>query len=619
MESVVYDDSPLAAYLEGEGERHSDWVASNDDSEHTLPELQTSFAPRGPSTLQARIRRKLPQPLRITVPQQGPVAKIHHACFRAVNSRIGRADNFRFLEQFRYLIVASQLLNEQIGLNSVKPLTGSNTDNENTESPSQYHNATIGLGGAVATGMCAFVLVWLIHWARGNRQHGFCKNRLAIVLAWLSISATLLYAYARRQWLQYLRQQAIHNISLMITNLKALDASTTSGITLVQEVELVSRGYRISSPLPPVSRIEEKSQSRRCVRLRKSLKNTYASAIPILDESSVALRSLVMENSLEKYMDVYDINHQDLQEASLGFTDSEFEDQESLKALRVYHYRLSTLRRLFLCSLLALDADGGKPDFARWRTAVDIMSGVTEVAGNCAKQINHILREEEQFSLPSPYHKAPLTPGRERLRNQVRKLSSLSQGIRGLQAKMQILREESTKSIEESEDVTEFGSSLMAQYDSIGSDLKNLIQAWESGRASLALNIDRHERRVSQASSGLRSPVSSLGGLTVVEEGSPSDALRALNGENKPPSNPSSISGAEASEEEVFEAIAIPRKRATLSREERMAKIQQENVRQATIREQREASTNMLRELESVINLRPKVPGRTPNARVTSI
>lgn len=341
--------------------------------------------------------------------------------------------------------------------------------------------------------------------------------------------------------------------------------------------------------------------------------------VPVLAEQCGILKQLVEEDDLEKYLDVYEISNPDLQEAAQGYTESEFEDAETLKALRTLQYRLSTLRRVYLCSLLALEADGGKPDFPRWSTVVESMLGLARPVGQWSEKFNRVLAEEEQFVLPSPSKIAP-TPGREKIRNSVRKLSGLSQGIRGLQAKMQVLREETNKSLEDTEDVAEVGYHLMTQYESIGADLKSLMQAWEAGKNALALNIDRRERRISQASSnGLRSPVPSLGGLTAVDEGSPSDALRALNGgllspqQSAPPSDQGSTS-----DDEVFEAIAIPKTRATISREERMQKIQDDRVRQASLREQRDASTNMLRELESVINLRPnRVTG--PGARVTSL
>ena len=374
-----------------------------------------------------------------------------------------------------------------------------------------------------------------------------------------------------------------------------------------------------SMPLPPISRIEEKGQARRCQRLRRSLWAAYATMIPILSEQCQVLRRQVQEDDIEKYLDVYEISNPDLQEAALGYNESEFEDIESIKALRTWQYRLSTLRRVYLCSLLALQADGGKADFSRWGTVADSMITVAAPTGERSEKFNAVLAEEEQFVIPSPNKLQP-TPGRENLRNSVRKLSGLSQGIRGLQAKMQVLREETNKSLEDTEDVTELGGHLMVQYDSIGADLRSLIQAWEAGRNALALNIERHERRISQASSnGLRSPVPSLGGLTAVDEGSPSDALRALNGETLSPqqSAPPSDQGSN-SDDEVFEAIAIPKTRVTMSREERMQKIQADRARQASLREQREASNNMLRELESVINLRPH-RHTLPAGRVTSL
>lgn len=211
--------------------------------------------------------------------------------------------------------------------------------------------------------------------------------------------------------------------------------------------------------------------------------------------------------------------------------------------------------------------------------------------------------------------KLPLTPGRERWRAQLRKLNSLSSGIRGLQAKLHVLREESDKNLNETEDVSELGTNLMIQYESIGMDLKALMQEWEDGKAALASNIDRNERRVSSMS-GMLSPTISLSGLTAVsEEGNAMDALKALNGEAR---SRSSMDFSSSDAEEVFEAVALPRQRSMLTREERIAKMKEDRVKRESLKDRADANTHMLRELESVINLRPR--GRTtPAARVTSI
>ena len=196
------------------------------------------------------------------------------------------------------------------------------------------------------------------------------------------------------------------------------------------------------------------------------------------------------------------------------------------------------------------------------------------------------------------------------MRSQMRQLGNLSQGIRGLQAKMRLLRDESDKALERSEEVSESGTNLLAQYDSIGGDLKALVQEWEMGRATLASNLDKkdHRRSLSAYSNVLPlSPTSSLGGVTAVE-GSPQDALRAMNGFPKSGRSRSSTTTS-SSGEEVFEAIAVPRQRSTLTREERITKMKEDRVRQAVVKEKSHANTHMLKELETVIKLRPR--GRT--------
>ena len=249
---------------------------------------------------------------------------------------------------------------------------------------------------------------------------------------------------------------------------------------------------------------------------------------------------------------------------------------------------------------------------------MDRISGLTLTH---TKNIMQCLSDLEDFAAPvTP--KATSRMSSERLRGQVRKIGTLSTGIRSLQAKMLLLREESNRAIEDSEDLTDLGPSLMSQYDAIGADLKTLLHDWETGKVALASNIGRHERRISLASSGVRSPAS-LGGLTAVGEdsawrGGPADALRALNGDEESSSDRSSIASPSPPDEEVFEAIAMPKQRSSLSRDERIAKMREERDRQAELKEKRMSGASMIRELQSVINLRQPAP-RASGTRITSI
>ncbi len=174
---------------------------------------------------------------------------------------------------------------------------------------------------------------------------------------------------------------------------------------------------------------------------------------------------------------------------------------------------------------------------------------------------------------------------------------------------MRLLRDESDEALDRSDELPKSSTNLLAQYDSIGADLKGLIQDWEEGRAALATNLEKkdHKRSLSTTSNvPPTSPTFSLSGSTAVG-GSPKNALQALNGFSKPRSRSSTLTS--SSSEEIFEAVASSRQRSTLTREERIAKTKEERGRQTVVKEKANANTHMLKELETVIKLRPR--GRT--------
>lgn len=65
---------------------------------------------------------------------------------------------------------------------------------------------------------------------------------LLVVMTFLAMAS---YTYMRRQWLQYLRQQSLEGISDFVVTAHDFDRAATGALTLVQEVELVSRGYKM--------------------------------------------------------------------------------------------------------------------------------------------------------------------------------------------------------------------------------------------------------------------------------------------------------------------------------------------------------------------------------------
>jgi len=374
-----------------------------------------------------------------------------------------------------------------------------------------------------------------------------------------------------------------------------------------------------SAPLPPISRIEGRSQARKCGRLRKVIRLSFAEVIETCSQASLVAQGFSEQLDLEKYYDIYDVSDADITEALQGYSEERFEDLDSLITLKILAARFHTIRRIFLCGLISLDARGDSRDLLRWTTVVEALRSISRSTNASYERLKDILSEE---SFPTPATpKGPLTPGRERVRSQMRKLNSLSTGIRGLQAKLQLLREESDRVLDSSTDISELGGELMSQYESIGIDLRELMIVWEEGKAALALGIDRNEKRLSSIST-LLSPTTSLSGLTTVEESNSHDAFRILNGDKESSRSPSSVGfsspGDADAEDVVFEAVALPRPRSLLTREERIQKMRDERERRADAKERADATRGMMKELEMVINLRPRGSRRSAG-RVTSL
>jgi hypothetical protein len=101
------------------------------------------------------------------------------------------------------------------------------------------------VNGSMFTGFGAFGFVWLLNWTRGGSRARLSLGRIVTFLAVSATIAALFFSWIRRQWLQYLRQQILEATSAMTSNLQELDAAALAAITLIQEVELVSRGYRM--------------------------------------------------------------------------------------------------------------------------------------------------------------------------------------------------------------------------------------------------------------------------------------------------------------------------------------------------------------------------------------
>jgi hypothetical protein len=109
------------------------------------------------------------------------------------------------------------------------------------------------------------------------------------------------------------------------------------------------------------------------------------------------LKPYAVDLDLEKYYDIYEISRTDREDAELvGIVKpSGIENTHTLQDLKVGAQKLHMIRKLFLCTLLALSADGSKSDFQRWSAAVETMNNVSSMTAEMTSNIDRILGEEE--------------------------------------------------------------------------------------------------------------------------------------------------------------------------------------------------------------------------------
>lgn len=76
---------------------------------------------------------------------------------------------------------------------------------------------------------------------------------------------------------------------------------------VIQEIELVSRGYRLSTPLAPISRIEQASKTRRCNMVRAQLVAALLKSGALFQKSTETLQSHIDHKRLSTLLDMYNI------------------------------------------------------------------------------------------------------------------------------------------------------------------------------------------------------------------------------------------------------------------------------------------------------------------------
>ncbi|KAF9928833.1 hypothetical protein BGZ65_006087, partial [Modicella reniformis] len=272
---VIYEDSPLAQYLQEIQGEHG-------DLHHATVPVHEPATP--PEFIGIRLAHNAVDIL---------THLVEYLSHKFTSSSTAESEDAGFEERFKYLICTSPFLNRTVThahergrRNHEVPMT--------IEFSYKFHPGRSGyvLGlGTLATLMVRSVLN---------------KTRIAR-LPWFRpflgrSAAAISIALASSAWM--LRILALRSLQLLISHCQTLDAKVNRAIMVIQEIELVSRGYRLSTPLAPISRIEQASKTRRCNLVRAQLVAALTKSGALFQRTTETLQSRVDPERLSTLLDI---------------------------------------------------------------------------------------------------------------------------------------------------------------------------------------------------------------------------------------------------------------------------------------------------------------------------
>lgn len=204
MDALVYEDTPIASYFEGEA------IPYELPREQTPP--HTPFAPQGLPDFKRRFR------------------KIRRSASSIVP---GSAYTDELIERFRYVIIASQLLSDEHAPRPSLP------DHDTTG------NEITTLRGALVTATISFLAAWLIHWMRTNKRTTTALTwwDFGIYAGGIVVTGVFAVLVGRRTYTNYLQRRSMRTLSTYVDDSYNLDTTAGNIIRFIQEVEVVARGY----------------------------------------------------------------------------------------------------------------------------------------------------------------------------------------------------------------------------------------------------------------------------------------------------------------------------------------------------------------------------------------
>ncbi|KNC97482.1 uncharacterized protein SPPG_09466 [Spizellomyces punctatus DAOM BR117] len=452
-ESIVYEDTPLGNYLE--------WVENEGGGAAVLEANSPADAWE---TGQPAQTRRWAQELWVSFKS----LHLPRRLFPSLESRNAVFETLYKEEVYEFLLLQHHSVDGRLA-------SSSNSRAMMPNSISAEFGALLGLwvlGGASAWAGAAILA----------RQRGGAHLAGAALLVMLSVP--LVWA-TRSQWartrLGLLHRSCLSTLRSFLQSSHELDKILRKAIRYVQEVELVSRGYRLAPALSPITRIEQSSKSKRCIALRTMIRHVIDD---ILSRSRSSQASLALLSG--------SADHASSPTPSVPTFVTDDSDSLSLCSLK-YNWQLMRLQRVELLNAVLVVAPFDQvPDVGycgqRWTKINGHLDRVTETLRASCLRISQCIetelriRSDEIAADAEDTHAvgAVVNRQRHRQRKYLASAISLDQRLKEIRTKLLIC----TQDIENMDDELQLDP-IAQLFDSIGRDLENASCNWKEAQYNL--------------------------------------------------------------------------------------------------------------------------------------
>ncbi|ORY07490.1 hypothetical protein K493DRAFT_332759 [Basidiobolus meristosporus CBS 931.73] len=297
-------------------------------------------------------------------------------------------------------------------------------------------------------------------------------------LTGVGVTSVLLKRQATKRVLAT-QKEILEVLERLIFASQSIDIRIHKSMKMVQEIELVSRGYRLSTILPPISRIEQNSSTHRCLNFRRALNEIIKDGVEVYR----MFTSLVLKNTKSPVYELANNSNAALET-----------DELTLSSIKRRFQMFHEMRRFAFIELLKVENHLHPYAFvATWKPLVNELEHLIETTNQLTLRLTNAQNLEfkvENIPMMEPTHtssKGTSTQSKGLLQG----LALLEQNIRAIQAKLYICSQDIRDSGEGNamrvkcpcvlltNDLELNKDTLVKQYLAVKQDLSNLTYEWE--------------------------------------------------------------------------------------------------------------------------------------------